>query len=222
MLLLSLKSSGAAGGIHFSDEDVLAYHTGTGAWTMYFDGSDVLTTTLDVDALARLSDGALLLSFTGELDIPGLGVVDDSDIVRFVPATPGSTPAGSFEWYFDGSDVGLTTDGEDIDALTVLSDGQLVLSTAGSVDVTGVPSGNEEDLLLFAPSQVGESTSGAWALYFDGSDVELNTMSSEDLCCHGDERQWRRYLHLCPWLDWCRNKLHLPPVLAGCGLWLER
>jgi hypothetical protein len=114
--------------------------------------------------------------------------VDDSDIVRFIPSFPaslGPDTAGTFEWYFDGSDVDLTTDAEDIDALTVLSDGGLVVSTVGQPTVPGVSGGMDEDLLLFTPTDpagVGDdSTVGTWSLYFDGSAVELDTSRSEDV-----------------------------------------
>jgi hypothetical protein len=84
------------------------------------------------------------------------------------------------EWYFDGSAVELTANAEDIDAIAVLSDGRLVFSTLGNVNVTGV-SGQDMDLLAFTPAQLGATTSGAWALYFDGSNVELSPDSTEDV-----------------------------------------
>jgi len=182
IIYVSSTSGGTVSGVRFADEDVLAYDTTTGAWSIYFDGSDVLTTTLDVDALAQLGDGSLLLSFDVAQEVGTLGMVDDSDIVRFIPSSLGSTTAGGFEWYFDGSDVELTTDGGDIDALAVLSDGRLVVSTLGSVDVTGVAGVRDEDLLIFTPTQpLGEITSGTWARYFDGSDVELSESATEDV-----------------------------------------
>jgi len=63
----------------------------------------------------------------------------------------------------------------------VLSNGQLVLSTIGALGATGLTSVVDEDLVLFTPTALGQTTSGAWSLYFDGSDVGLNTSSSEDI-----------------------------------------
>lgn len=180
IIFLSSTSSGQVGAINFADEDILVYNTNTSAWSIYFDGSDVLPTAADVDAMARLSTGALLLSLDGDHTVGGLGLVDDSDIIQFTPTSLGTTTAGTFAWYFDGSDVELTTDGEDVDAFTLLSNGALLLSTLSSVGVTGV-NGQDEDLLLFTPTELGETTSGAWSLYFDGSDVGLSTTSSEDV-----------------------------------------
>ena len=145
---------------------------------MYFDGSDVGVTG-DVDGLALMPDGSLLISLAAAATISGLGTVDDSDIIRFVPTTLGANTAGTFQWYFDGSDVGLTADSEDIDAIDFAPDGRLVVSTLGSFSVTGA-SGNDEDLFAFSSTSLGSATSGTWSWYFDGSDVGL-TGSTEDV-----------------------------------------
>ncbi len=50
----------------------------------------------------------------------------------------------------------------------VLPDGRLLISTLGNVSVTGA-SGADEDLLVFTPAALGSTTSGTWAMYFDGS-----------------------------------------------------
>jgi hypothetical protein len=76
--------------------------------------------------------------------------------------------------YFDGSDVGLTSSDEDIDAIELLPNGHLLVSTTGSVSVSGV-SGAREDVLEFTPARLGASTSGTWTMYFDGSDVGLSS-----------------------------------------------
>lgn len=177
LLYVSSTTNGSAGGVSFADEDILAYDTSTGLWFMVYDGSDVSGGT-DVNAFAFLNDGSILLSFDAALTLSGAGAVDDSDIVRFVPTSLGGATAGTFELYLDGSDVGLSTNGEDIDALHVLDNGDLIISTFGSFAVTGA-SGNDEDLIRFTPTTLGSTTSGAWSLHFDGSDVGLNESSSE-------------------------------------------
>jgi hypothetical protein len=122
----------------------------------------------------------MLMSFDRSLDVPGLGGVDDSDIVRFTPTSTGSSTAGSFSWYFDGSDVGLTSNGEDVDAISFDANGDLIISTSGGFSVSGA-SGNDEDMIRFVGSQFGSSTSGTWFFHFDGSDVDLSDSSSEDV-----------------------------------------
>jgi hypothetical protein len=152
----------------------------TGAWALYFDGSDVGLSGTDVDAFDRRADGSLLMSFDTDFTLTNFGAVDDSDILRFVPTSTGANTAGTWEWYFDGSDVGLATSGEDVDAFALAADGRLLISTTDNVSVTGV-SGVDEDLLAFAPTQLGTATSGTWSLYFDGSDVGLSNTSNEDV-----------------------------------------
>ncbi len=67
-----------------------------------------------------------------------------------------------------------------MDAFDILADGRLLVSTLGNVSVTGA-SGADEDLLAFTPAQLGSTTSGTWAMYFDGSDVGLSSTSNEDV-----------------------------------------
>ena len=49
-LYLGSSSAGTAGGVAFEDEDVLVKDMTTGAWALYFDGSDVGLSGTDVDA----------------------------------------------------------------------------------------------------------------------------------------------------------------------------
>lgn len=161
------------------DEDIIAVDTSTGDLSVWFDGSDVGLASYRIDALARLDDGDLLLSFTNAVSVDGLSF-DDSDVVRFTPTSLGVNTAGSFSMYLDGSDVGLTTNGEDTDGLDVLDDGSLLISTSGTMRVTGLTA-RDEDIALFFPSSLGDSSSGSYAMWFDGSDVGLSSSSSEDV-----------------------------------------
>ncbi len=182
VIYVSSTSGGSVGGVSFADEDILAFDTGSSTWSMYFDGSDVGlsgSSSRDVDAFYLMDDGSLLLSFVGPTTIPDVGSVDDSDIVRFV-GTFGSNTSGSYSWYFDGSDVDLTTNNEDIDAIGFAPDGRLLISTTGNPAVSGVSGDADEDLLAFDGTLGSNNTSGTWAMYFDGSDVGLNNSGSEE------------------------------------------
>ena len=184
MIYVSSTSGGNAGGVSFADEDILSYDTGSGTWAMFIDGSDIGLTgssSRDVDAFYIMPDGSILLSFVGATTIPNVGSVDDSDIVQFTPTSTGNTTTGTFSMYFDGSDVDLTSNGEDVDAIGFAPDGRLLISTTGNPSVTGVTGDADEDLLAFTPTSLGSNTSGTWAMYFDGSDVGLSTSSSEDI-----------------------------------------
>lgn len=176
VIYASSNTDGNAGGVAFSDEDVLSYDTGSGVWAMVFDGSDVGLTG-DVDVFTILSDGSLLLSTDASATLGGISFAD-ADLIQFFPTSLGTNTAGTFAMYFDGSDVGLTTTSEDIDALHVNADGSLILSFIGSYSVTGA-SGADEDLVRFVPTSLGTNTAGTWSIYFDGSDVGL-TATNED------------------------------------------
>jgi hypothetical protein len=171
-LYLALAADGTVGGVPAANEDILTWD-GAAGFALYFDGSDVGLGTFAIDALARISSTELLLSFSAAGSVPGIaGTVDDSDIVRFTATSLGTSTAGTFTMYFDASDVGLSTNAEDVDAVELLSNGHLLISTSGAFTVAGV-SGADEDVIEFTPSSLGAATSGTWAMYFDGSDVGL-------------------------------------------------
>jgi hypothetical protein len=163
-------------GITFADEDILAFDTTTGSWSLYFDGSDV-GITQDINAFHLEDDGTLLLSFGSNFTLAGFGAVTWGDIVRFTPTSLGETTAGSFAWVLDGSDVGLASNAN-IDAIGRLPDGRLLISTSGNVsvpDANGNPiSASGHDLLVFNATSLGEESAGSWEFYFDGSDVGIS------------------------------------------------
>ena len=179
LIYVSSSRNGRVDGLEYRDEDILLYNRLTNRWQLFFDGSDVGVANADLDAFDLLADGSILMSFDKRMRFPAFGLVDDSDLVRFVPSQLGSETTGTFAFFFDGSAVDLTKDGEDIDAVNYTSDGQLLISVYGSAKV-GEIHGQDEDLLRFMPTALGSTTAGSWALYFDGSVVGL-TKGDEDL-----------------------------------------
>ncbi|MGI9605138.1 MAG: metallophosphoesterase [Acidimicrobiales bacterium] len=139
----------------------------------YFDGSDVGLGQLRLDGFAHLENGDIVMSFTQPGVVPGIpGVVDDSDLVRFSPTLLGGRTEGTFSLHLDGSDVGLTTNGEDIDALEILEGGTIVVSTKGAFAAGGVRA-RDEDLVALTPTSLGSTSAGSWELFFDGSDLAI-------------------------------------------------
>jgi hypothetical protein len=177
-LYLSLTGSQTVGGISSSDEDILRFNGS--AWSVFFDGSDVGVGSPDLFAFSFLDADTLLLSFNANVTVQGISATPQ-DILRFDATSLGSTTAGTFSLYFDGSDVGLDTSSEVIDSISVLPDGRLLVSTTGSPVVPGLSTGRDEDVLAFSPTLLGNTTSGSWALYFDGSDVGLGDSNNEDV-----------------------------------------
>ena len=179
-IYVSSPSNGNVGGVSFRHEDILRYDVDTDTWSIHFDGSNVGLES-NLNSFHIMTDGSSLLALRLPAILPDVGSVDSTDIVRFIPTALGESTAGRFELYFKGAAVGLDKeDGEKINAIGLLPDGRLVISTSGSINVPGV-SGKDEDLSAFTATSLGETTSGTWQLYFDGSDVGLGGNSAEDV-----------------------------------------
>ncbi len=171
---ISSNSDGLAGDIAYADEDILFYDLGVGEWVMHFDGSDVGIKATDLDAMHLMEDGSILMSFAQRINVAGFGKVDDSDIVKFTPTMTGADTAGTFEMYFDGSDVGLKKSGEDVDAIGFTPDGRLIVSTNAAFIVPQTGGGKlfgDDDDLIVLNGVLGADTTGDWEVYLDGSDV---------------------------------------------------
>lgn len=103
----------------------------------------------NIDALLVVDEDTFYMSFNADLGtvVPGgVGTVQDEDIVHY--------DGGTWSLFFDGSLVGLgDADDEDVDALELLPDGRLVISTVGGVSVPGLNGTHQdEDLLVFTPT----------------------------------------------------------------------
>ncbi|MBI1853819.1 MAG: S8 family serine peptidase [Planctomycetes bacterium] len=185
----SFKSATTLPGVGtVQNEDIVAFDTVARTFALTFDGSDVGLANATLDAFCRRPDGDLLLSFTAPFTIPGMTggpggstLLDDSDIVRFTPTTLGATTAGVFTFFFDGSDVGLTTTSENIDAIALDPAGNLLLSITGSGSATGLSGIQDEDLIRFTATSLGATTAGSFSMYFRGASVGLATNASEDV-----------------------------------------
>ena len=169
-ILLSLSNSQTLDGVAVTPQDIVQLDGAN--FSLFFDGSDVGLSAGTINAFDVISDDEILLSVNNPVTLPGVGKVDDSDLLKFTATNLGENTAGTFSLHFDGSDVGLSSNGEDIDALTALPDGSLLLSTVGSLSANG-SSGKDEDILLFTPTSLGNSTAGTFSQFVDGSDIGL-------------------------------------------------
>lgn len=154
-----------------------------GGYEMYFDGSDVGLNVADenIDAIDFSADGKLIISTTGSFSVPGLSAAvsgHDEDLIILNSSGFGSETGGTWEIYFDGSDVGLYDGGnaEDINGAMVDRDsGYIYLSTLGNFFVPGV-SGDGADIFFCLPSSIGSKTTcTTYAPFFDGSIHGLDT-----------------------------------------------
>jgi subtilisin family serine protease len=166
-------------------EDIAQYDGATATWSRYFDGSDVGIGGRAIDAMAVLANGDILLSFAAATTVPGLTggpsgtSVGAEDIVRFTPTSLGENTAGTWAFYFDGSDVDLTVAAENIDAITILPSGAIGISTFDNPTIAGLSGAADEDFLAFTPTSLGATTAGTWSWGLDLSDVGY-TLTAED------------------------------------------
>ena len=163
------RNNGVVGGVAYMDEDIVVNALGTNSWAMYFDGSDV-GITKNLTDFTFTPDGCMLMTFNGNQNVPGVGLVKPQDLVKFCATQTGTTTAGTFTMYFDGSDVGLAAGGEIIDAVEVRPNGDLVISTKGTANSPQPPAApvkaKKNDLLIFHGTQYGPTTMGTWDVFF--------------------------------------------------------
>lgn len=202
LIYLSPIAASTVGGLSFTGADILTYSKTYNRWGMWYDGSSAGTPG-NVNAFAFKGDDALL-SFAVPQAAGFAGTFAPQDVARFTPATTGlNNTSGAFAWYFDGSDVGLTTSGEAIDALWSDSSGRLYLSTTGTGVVpadSALPLGakvrfQDEDVLRFTfRGAAGATTAGIWQLYYDAT--LLPGMSATDVAGYSEDADGARYITL--------------------------
>ena len=176
-LYFSLKDDKTLGDLNVASEDIVAFDGAS--FSVFFDGSDVGLDQFAIDGFAIAGEDIFLFSFADDIPIPGIdGITEDSDIVQFSASSMGDVTAGTFSLYFDGSDVDLSQDGEDLDAIELLPDGRILLSTTNGLRVPD-HSGADEDVFAFTPTSLGENTAGSWEMYLDASDIGLGSVTEE-------------------------------------------
>jgi acid phosphatase type 7 len=178
-LYFTLRDAATLGDVVVANDDVIS-HDDVEGFQPVFDGSDVGLAAVRIDAFAWLDADTLLLSFAADGEVvPDIATpVDGEDIVRFDASSLGSTTVGTFSVYFDGSDLGLTEKADDVDALEILPDGRIVISTVGPTSAVEVAAA-DEDLLVLEPSSLGETTAGILTQFFDGKDVGLGDVGED-------------------------------------------
>lgn len=143
-LLLSFDVTVSLGGVVADDEDLVRFDAGTGAFSLFFDGSGAgVATGLDLDAAERLAaNGNLLVSFDTAGTVGGV-TFSDEDVLEFDPV------GGDWELSYDGSGEHASWSGADVDAISVMpmaldSDADGILDDADNC--TEIPNSGQEDL----------------------------------------------------------------------------
>jgi uncharacterized repeat protein (TIGR01451 family) len=158
------------------DADIYAWYS-DGSFTRVLDATAVgLPIGANVDGV-KVVGNQFYLSFSNDTGVlvPGIGTVQDEDIVVY------DTGTSSWSLFFDGSDVGLTSGEEDVDAFDILADGSVIISPVVSAVVPGLAGTWLDEDLLRCVGTFGPTTTCTWSVYFDGSDVGLSTTTNEDV-----------------------------------------
>ncbi len=151
-LFFSTLGSASLPGLGGTPDDADIYGWSGAAYSRAVDASAVgLPGGANVDAYHRVDGSHFYLSFSASnTSVPGLGNVQDEDVVYF--------NNGIWSVFFNGTAHGLTSTGEDIDAITV--DGStLYFSTLGNVNPPNV-GGGADDADIY--SWNGSSYSRVW------------------------------------------------------------
>jgi hypothetical protein len=177
--------TGGPDGTTIDDSDVILFspiNTGedtAGSFSFFLDGSDMDLTANgeDIDGLYEFSDGTLGISTTGSIRVGALASGGDEDVHLFTPATTGSVTTGAWTTvHFDGSDIGLTSSGDDLSAISFDFNGDLLYSTVGT---NSTPGSDDEDIDRFAGSY-GPTTSGTATLELDLSSLGIDPSADVD------------------------------------------
>lgn len=131
----SFSGAGTLDGVAFKPGDILVYTSLDDTWRMSFRAADYgLRGNLAAFDREGEYQTNLYLTYATAQNVPGVGPITPHDVLQYIPGNPdwGTDP----EWHlvFDGSQVGLTTAAERLDALTVEGEysGHVVhLSTTG-------------------------------------------------------------------------------------------
>ena len=184
---ISPATNATIGGIAAQAADVLLYDRPSNTWTMVYDGS--AHNTLKNISAVDFDGTDLLLTFSANQAIPGLGTATPYDVVRFTPDDPYTYPlgSGSFSWQFQGRPKGLTTAGEKIDAYAYSWAELLSTSGAASLPTDPIIKRADEDLFSW---YAWDNSWLTWPL--DGSTI--TGLAAEDI--NGVAYDWTDDLYI--------------------------
>ncbi|MEZ5358096.1 MAG: LamG-like jellyroll fold domain-containing protein [Candidatus Zixiibacteriota bacterium] len=152
-----------------NEDEVIVYDGPADIGQMFLDGDTVFSGNEIIDAFHILENGRYVLSTASAATISGVSF-QSGDIVEFNPTT------GTAKIIIAGASLFAST--ENIDALYIQDDGNILLSTDGSAAI-GALSFEDRDIVEYNP------TTGAASLFLDGSTVftgsgNINALSLSD------------------------------------------
>lgn len=152
-IILSTDNTETLGGLNFSDGSLAEYDPVAYSSTLYFN-ENLFSGGADINAVHVLSNSIIILSTDNNETLGGLSFGDD-DLIAYDPSNNTAT------LYFDGGAL-FSNNFEDIDAVYVRDNGNIILSTTGDATLGGI-SFSDGDLIEYIPSTDSAS------LFFDES-----------------------------------------------------
>lgn len=187
-LLFSFTKAGTLGGVAFQPGDIVRYSPLFDTWSMHFDASDM---GLRGNLVAFSGEEFMMLTYATAQTLPDVGKVRPQDVLEFYSYSLGEDTTGFVQIRMAGSDVGLTTTAESIDALGgFMFDYKVYLSTKGNARLpinVGVLTAQRDDVIFIDGNTSGEITGGDWGVYLDGSQMGLNGANLIALSVGGGE-----------------------------------
>ncbi|MEL7472432.1 MAG: PEP-CTERM sorting domain-containing protein [Planctomycetota bacterium] len=153
-------------GLEFRDGDVVVTDTAGSSGMLAFNEDAFGGTNVDIDAFHSFADGTYLLSTIFNNRTIGGITVSDGDLFRYDPATDTAT-------IFEITEAALA---DDIDAASVLADGNIVFSTGNATNTIGGTAVADGDILLWNTPTGAVSVLHTEADIFDDGDAELSAI----------------------------------------------
>jgi len=135
----SFSGAGKLDGVAFKPGDILVYTSLDDTWRMWFRAADYgLSGNLAAFDRQGEYDTSLYLTYGTAQNVPGVGAISPHDVLLYVPGNPEWATDPIWELVLDGSQLGLTTAAERLDALAVesyYSTASYHLSTTGNAQL---------------------------------------------------------------------------------------
>lgn len=157
VILSTELTSETLGGLTFRDGDLAEYNPSTDTATLYFN-EDLFTSDAEIDALHVLANGNIILSTVDAATLGGLSF-EDGDLIEYNPTTDTAT------LFFSES---LFTGDENIDAVHILDNGNIILSIHENKGRLGGMNFGYGDLIEYNP------TTDTATMFLDGSLLSSN------------------------------------------------
>jgi len=141
-------------------------NTSTPTATPTASNTPTATSTFTPTATPPPFTGSLYLGLDSGTTVGGVAAAD-VDILYF--------DGTNWSLFFDASDVGISTTGEDVNDFYIVDADTILITFTDPITLAGIPEIVDPWDIVQFDGTLGDTTSGAFSLYFDGNDVGFDT-----------------------------------------------